>query len=60
VVSGSGSFLARRLVAECHFTKAGRVISLDHHLSPELSESACAYAVARLLADKASGSLVPV
>ena len=60
VVSGSGSFLARRLVAECHFTKAGRVISLDHHLSPELSESACAYAVARLLADKASGSLLPV
>lgn len=51
VISGSGAFLARRLVAENRRTATANVISLDDQLSPEIAEAACAYAVAQLLAD---------
>ena len=50
VVSGSGAFLARRLVAENRRTTTARVLSLDDQLSPGIAEAACAYAVAQLLA----------
>ena len=50
IVSGSGSFLARRLVAENRRTLAARIVSLDDQLSPGIAEAACAYAVAQLLA----------
>ena len=50
VVSGSGAFLARRMVAENRRTATARVISLDDQLSPGIAEAACAYAVAQLLA----------
>ncbi len=50
IVSGSGAFLARRLVAENRRTATADVISLDDRLSPGIAESACAYAAARLLA----------
>ncbi len=50
IVSGSGSFLARRLVAENRRTATARIVSLDDQLSPGIAEAACAYAVAKLLA----------
>jgi len=50
VVSGSGAFLARRLVAENRRTATARIISLDDQLSPGIAEAACAYAMAQLLA----------
>lgn len=49
VVSGSGSFLARRLIAENRKLAAAKVISLDEYLSGEIAESACAYAAACLM-----------
>ncbi len=52
IVSGSGSFLARRLVAENRRTATAHVSSLDERLSPGIAEAACAYAVARLLSDR--------
>jgi probable H4MPT-linked C1 transfer pathway protein len=42
VISGEGEFLARRVVGNV------KVISLGDQLGPEISRSACAYAVAKL------------
>ena len=42
VISGSGEFLARRLVCEA------KTISLAEKLGPTVSSAACAYAVAML------------
>lgn len=53
IVSGSGSFLARRLVAENRRTVAAKIVSLDEQLTPGIAEAACAYAVAQLLAFEA-------
>ena len=50
VVSGSGAFLARRLIAENRRTATANIISLDDQFSPGIAEAACAYAVAQLLA----------
>jgi probable H4MPT-linked C1 transfer pathway protein len=44
VVAGRGAFLARRILA----ASGARVISLDDHLGPQLSQAVCAYAVALL------------
>ena len=52
VVSGSGSFLARRLAAENRRTATARIVSLDDQLTPGIAEAACAYAVAQLLAGR--------
>ena len=54
IVSGSGSFLARRLVAENRRTSQAKIVSLDEQLSPGIAEAACAYAVAQLLAGSAT------
>lgn len=48
VVSGSGTFLAKRLVAAHSRTQTSRVIAIADQLSPELADAACAYAVAVL------------
>jgi len=50
MVSGSGEFLARRLVADNRKTNAARVISLEEQFSEGVAEAACAYAVAQLAA----------
>jgi hypothetical protein len=49
IVSGSGSFLARRVVAAGSRTCGAGTISLDSELAPAVAESACAFAVANLL-----------
>ena len=48
IVSGSGSFLARQLIAVNRRTSQANVVSLADKLSPEIAEAACAYAVAML------------
>jgi probable H4MPT-linked C1 transfer pathway protein len=48
IVSGSGEFLARELVAQNPRTSDARVISLSELLTSAAAEGACAYAVARL------------
>jgi hypothetical protein len=48
IVSGSGSFLARRLVAHNRRLKQAAIQSLDELISPQIAEAACAYALARL------------
>ena len=48
IISGSGSFLARRLIADNRRLSGARVVSLDELLSPGIAEAACAYAVAEL------------
>lgn len=48
VISGSGSFLARRLVTDNRRLANAKVLSLDEILSPGIAEAACAYAIARL------------
>jgi probable H4MPT-linked C1 transfer pathway protein len=52
VVSGSGAFLARRLIADHRRLRDAMVISLDQLLSPGVAEAACAYAVAQLAANR--------
>ena len=49
IVSGSGSFLARRLIADNRRLAGAKITSLDELLSPGIAEAACAYAVARLV-----------
>ncbi len=52
IVSGSGSFLARRLLAAEPRTRGAQVVSLDAKLTPAVAEAACAFAVASLAAKK--------
>lgn len=54
VVSGSGAFLARRLVRDSQRLRDANVISLDELMSPGIAEAACAYALARLLTAETS------
>lgn len=53
IVSGSGEWLARTIIAENLATRDARLVSLADVLSPELAEAACAYAVAVLAAEVA-------
>jgi len=48
VLSGSGAFLAQQLVSENRHLSNINVVSLARQLSPNVSEAACAYAVAQL------------
>lgn len=52
IISGSGSFLARRLIAENRKLAGSNSLSLDKILSPQIAEAACAYAVAQLASDR--------
>jgi probable H4MPT-linked C1 transfer pathway protein len=49
ILSGSGSFLARRMVHENRRTKQAKIVGIDELHSSEVSEAACAFAVANLL-----------
>ena len=48
IVSGSGSFLARRLIADNRRLAGTKVTSLDELRSPGIAAAACAYAVAMM------------
>jgi (4-(4-[2-(gamma-L-glutamylamino)ethyl]phenoxymethyl)furan-2-yl)methanamine synthase len=48
IVSGSGEFLAERVVAACVELSTAKRVSLSRQFSPQLASTACAYAVAQL------------
>jgi probable H4MPT-linked C1 transfer pathway protein len=48
IVSGSGAFLAERVVAACVELSTSKRVSLSRQFSPLLASTACAYAVAQL------------
>jgi len=51
IVSGCGHFLARHVVENHPELRSVEVVPLSDFLSPEIAESACAFAVARLAAE---------
>ncbi|RPI73988.1 MAG: H4MPT-linked C1 transfer pathway protein, partial [Planctomycetaceae bacterium] len=55
IVSGSGSFLARRVIAKNSSTESAEVVSLDSHLTPEIAAAAPACAVAVLAHEETHG-----
>lgn len=55
IVSGSGSFLARQLVAEHPRLNSARLRSLDAELGAGAAEAACAYALAVLGTERGLG-----
>lgn len=52
ILSGSGSFLAHSVISELPVARDTEFVELSAQLSPELSESACAYAVACLALER--------
>lgn len=55
IVSGSGSALARQIVAAEPALREVFLIDLAQQLSPEIAETACAYAAATLLNERHAG-----
>ncbi|MGE5193711.1 MAG: hydantoinase/oxoprolinase family protein [Deltaproteobacteria bacterium] len=55
IVAGSGEILARKILAEHPATMGSRIVRLAESLSPDLAESACAYAVAVLATERRQG-----
>lgn len=58
IVSGSGAFLARRLIADHRRLRDATMVSLDQLLSPKVAEAACAYGVAQLAANRPAQSSI--
>lgn len=52
IVSGEGEFLARRVVDGCPAAAGARIVSLQGEFTPAVAESACAYAIAVLAAER--------
>jgi probable H4MPT-linked C1 transfer pathway protein len=55
VLAGSGEFLARALLKMHPVSSGTRVVSLEELLGPEISQAACAYALAVLAAEQSGG-----
>ena len=52
IISGSGTFLAEQLITDNAKTKAAAQIRLLDCLTPEISEAACAFAIAKLAVER--------
>ncbi|MFP6701660.1 MAG: hypothetical protein VB861_07935, partial [Planctomycetaceae bacterium] len=52
LVSGSGTFLARRLVASHHDLATARQVDLSDCFSADVASAACAFAIARLAQER--------
>ena len=52
LISGSGAFLSRRVAAETPRLQAAQVVSLPDLFGPSVSDAACAFAVAKLAAER--------
>lgn len=52
LLAGEGEFLARTVLKEATNLPSFRIISLNDELTPEISQAACAYAVAILAAEE--------
>jgi len=57
LVSGSGSFLARRLVASHHDLAGARQVDLSECFSSDIATAACAFATARLAQERVADFL---
>ncbi len=55
VLAGSGEFLARMVLTEHRLFKDAAVVSLSERLGAEVSQAACAYAVATLAKERLDG-----
>lgn len=54
LISGSGAFLAEQAAGEAAATREAELFRLPRMYSPAMAEAACAYAVARLAAERIS------
>ena len=52
LISGSGSFLARRVTASAPELVSAPITSIPELLGPQIADSACAFAVAKLAAER--------
>lgn len=52
LISGSGAFLARRVVANSERLRMANVLSLPELFGPRVADSACAFALAKLAAER--------
>ncbi len=52
LISGSGAFLARRVAAQTPRLHSAQIVSLPELLGPRVSDAACAFAVAKLAAER--------
>ncbi len=52
MISGSGAFLARRVAAESSRLRSAQIVSLPELFGPSVSDSACAFAIAKLAAER--------
>ena len=55
LISGTGTFLARRLVDSTTRLQDAEVVPLSEQFNPQISEAACAFAVARLAIERLAG-----
>jgi probable H4MPT-linked C1 transfer pathway protein len=60
VVSGSGSFIANKVIAEIDPARIGPVFELSAMYRNDVSTAACAFAVARLAAERCLDDLLPL
>jgi uncharacterized hydantoinase/oxoprolinase family protein len=60
VVSGSGSFIANQVIAEIDPARIGPVFELSAMYRNDVSIAACAFAVARLAAERCLDDLLPL
>lgn len=56
LLSGEGEFLGRQVAAIASCLRGASIVSLADRLGPQISRAACAYAVARLLAENPLGN----
>ncbi len=52
LISGSGAFLARKVAANADRLRQAQIISLPELFGPRVADSACAFAVAKLAAER--------
>jgi (4-(4-[2-(gamma-L-glutamylamino)ethyl]phenoxymethyl)furan-2-yl)methanamine synthase len=52
LISGSGAFLARRVAAQTPRLQSAQIVSLPELFGPRVSDAACAFAVAKLAAER--------
>ena len=52
LISGAGSFIAKEILGKAGKTQDATLLELDEASTPEISESACAFAVAKLAVER--------
>ena len=60
LLSGSGAFLARKVLAQIDAGRIAQVLDLSKMYGGQAAEAACAFAAARLAADRCLDDLLPI